>query len=47
MLDVTISKAHDYELEATPVAAGDKAGDKAGVRDGGKKPAGGKAKKQA
>lgn len=43
MLDVTITKAHDYELEALPVAAGDKAGDK----DGGKKPAGGKAKKQA
>ncbi len=39
MLDVTITKAHDYELEGALVAADGK-GD-------GKKPAGGKAKKQA
>ncbi|MBL8735309.1 MAG: 30S ribosomal protein S12 methylthiotransferase RimO [Planctomycetes bacterium] len=39
MLDVTITKAHDYELEGALVAADGKGG--------GKKPAGGKAKKQA
>jgi len=39
MLDVTITKAHDYELEGALVAADGKSD--------GKKPAGGKAKKQA
>jgi len=43
MLDVTITKAHDYELEGALVAADGKSDGKGD----GKKPAGGKAKKQA
>ncbi|MFO1029848.1 MAG: 30S ribosomal protein S12 methylthiotransferase RimO [Planctomycetota bacterium] len=44
MLDVTITKAHDYEVEGALVAAD---GKKDGSQKDGKKPAGGKAKKQA
>ena len=48
MLDVTITKAHDYELEATPVAADGKGAAKGDAAKGdAKKPAGSKPKKQA